>query len=190
MRGLAGDLHVVAHGTGHQVPADPAEFADRDGRIDMHAEAAVDMQAVVKRILQQGAKTFAAFFTALKHQDYPARDFVFNALETLGSTQQHRRVAVMAAGVGNSFHFGHNRLFNAAGVDFRFPDRQGIDVGSQQDRAAFRLIAQESEDAAERDINMLDAEGFQFLADLRNRIFFLIGKFRMLMQVAAVFGNV
>ena len=127
---LAGDCHLEPHGTGHQIAAAPAELADRDGRVNVHAEAAVNLELVVIRILQQGTEAFAAFFPALEHQDNPARDLIFDALEALGSAQQHRRMAVMTAGMGHAFHFGYDRLFPAAGIQFGFLHRQGIDIRS------------------------------------------------------------
>ena len=107
------------------------ELADRQARHVVHAEDAVDAEALHHAFLDHLVAAAAAFLGRLEDDRHRARE-VPRLGEIFRRTQQHGGVAVMAAGV----HLAGNR--GCVGLARGLADRQRVHVGAQARPSARR----------------------------------------------------
>ena len=158
-----GDDEGLRRGHGG-APHDP-ELADRHSRPVVHGVGALDREALEHPVVDHRLRPRAAFLRRLEAEDERAVEFaVFG--EPARRAEQHRRVAVVTAGV-HAARRGRG-IFGAARLD----DRQGVHVGAKQNalvrapRRAFRAV-QDAEDAGLADAfdDLVEAELAQALGD-------------------------
>jgi hypothetical protein len=121
-----GEIELV--GRGHQRPRTQAETARRHAGPVVDAEDGVHRALFEQAVLDHAFGAAAALFGRLENQVHGAVEIAL-ARKVEGRAQQHRGVAVVAAGVHLSF-VGRRM---GEGVDFLH--RQGVHVGAQADRA-------------------------------------------------------
>ena len=102
------------------------ERADRNARTVMHAIDLLDAETVHQPVLDHRNRTGAALFRRLEDHDRSAGE-IPRFGEIAGGAQEHRGVAVMAAGVHQALRFG------SVGQIGRLLDRQRVHVGPQPD---------------------------------------------------------
>ena len=130
---------------GHDRARADRERADRNARTVVHAVDLLDTETVHQPVLDHRGRARAALFGGLEDHDGIAGE-IPRLGEITGSTEQHRGVAVMAAGV---HHAGRLRGVRQIGL---LLDRQRIHVGAQPDHLhvafAGRLVALDDADDA------------------------------------------
>ena len=141
------------------------ERADRDSRTIMHAIDLVDGETVHQPVLDHRGGSRAALFGGLKDHDRIAGE-IPRLGQITGGAEQHRGMAVMAAGVHLARRLG---CIRKTGL---LLDRQRIHVGAKPDHldlaVAGRLAALDDADdagAAEAGRNLVAAEFPQTLCD-------------------------
>jgi hypothetical protein len=121
----------------------------------VHAEHGVAGKALEQLVLEHRLRAAKAFLGRLKDEVHGAVEIARLGKVTRGA-EQHRGVAVMAAGVH------HARLRRLVGYVVRLEDRQRIHVGAQADRDRAVAFAQHADNAGPADAAMhLDAERFE-----------------------------
>ena len=107
------------------------ELADRQARHVVHAEHLVDAEALHHAVLDHLVAAAAAFLGRLEDDRHRAGE-IARLGEIFGGAEQHRGVAVMAAGMHLA---GDGRGVGLAGD---LGDRQRVHVGAQADGAGLR----------------------------------------------------
>ena len=147
VRALAGDLDVEQAAAGHLRAGADGELADLELGPVVHAEDLLAGELVEQPVLHHRLGAAAALLGRLEDEMDGAVE-VARRREILGGAQQHRGVAVMAAGM-------HAALVLAAVIErVVLVHRQGIHVGAQPDGA--RIVA--DPDGAD-DAGLADAGG-------------------------------
>src|SRR3984885_13507605 len=120
-------------------PRGDRELARRQARPVMYAEHRLHGKAFEQPVADHLARTAAAFLGRLKHQINGAVEITLPG-QMAGGGQQHRRVAVVAAGV----HLAgvHARV----GEGVVLADRQRVHVGTQPDRARGAAVTHDADD--------------------------------------------
>ncbi len=132
VRALAGDLDVEQAAARHLRARADGELADVELGPVVHAEDLLAGELLEQPVLDHGLGAATAFLGRLEDEVHRAVE-VARGREVLGGAQQHRRVAVMAAGM-------HAALVLAAMVEgVVLVHRQRIHVGAQPDGA--RIVA-------------------------------------------------
>ncbi len=127
MRALALDLdHQLVHGR-HQRSRTNREAAQRNAGNVVHAVDLIDGETIHQAILDHRRRAGAALFRRLEDDDGVTGE-IAGLGEITRRTQQHRGVAVVAAGMHLARRF---RLVRQIGV---FLDRQRVHIGAQADR--------------------------------------------------------
>ena len=139
------DLDVDGIGRGHDRTGPDRERADRNARTVMHAVDLIDGEAVHQPVLDHRRGAGAALFRRLKDHDRVAGE-IPGLGEIAGRAEQHRGMAVMAAGMHLAGRLGGVRQVG------RLLDRQRIHVGAKPDHLdvalAGRLAALDDADHA------------------------------------------
>ena len=154
------------------------------GRI-VHAVDFLDAEALHQAVLDHRRAAGAALLRRLKH-DHRGAGEVARLGKIFGGAEQHRGVAVMAAGVHLA---GHGGLVRQPG---RLLDRQRVHVGAHADHLAARLVAADDADdagAADARHDLVAAERLELLGDARRRAVDVVLQLRMGMDVVAPFGD-
>ena len=120
------DPDVDGIGRRHDRTGPDRERADRNARTIMHAVDLIDAETVHQPVLDHRGRARAALFGRLEDHDGIAGE-IPRLGEIAGSAEQHRGVAVMAAGVHLARRLGGVRQIGL------FLDRQRIHVGAQPD---------------------------------------------------------
>ena len=146
----------------------------------MHPEHPLGREALQKAVVEHDLGARLALLGRLE-------DEVDGALEgarrrqVLGGTEQHRRVAVVAAGVH------HPRVLRGVREVGRLVNGQGVHVGAQPDRPALApaLPMHDPDDAGAADllVHLVDAERAQLIGDECRRLVLLEGQFGVLVQM-------
>ena len=151
----------------------------------MHAENLLDLEPVHQPVLDHGVGARAALFGRLEDHDRVAGE-IARFGEIAGGAQQHRGVAVMAAGVHLAGVFRGIRQIG------RLLDRQRIHVGAQPDHldvalAGGLLALDDADDAglAEAGRDLVAAEFPQTVGHEGRGAMDVIQQFGMLMDFAA-----
>ena len=121
------DFDGDAVGGCHQRARPQRELAHRKTRIIVHPVDFLDAEAVHQAVLNHGSAAAAALLGRLEDHDRGAGE-VARLGEIMRGTEQHRGMAVVAAGV----HLARRRRL--VGQSGRFLDRQRIHIGAQPDR--------------------------------------------------------
>ena len=184
---LAFDLDRDVIGRRHDRTRADGEFADRQAGQIVHAVDFLDAEAVDQAVLDHGLAAGAALLRRLEDHHRGAVE-IARLGEVLGGAEQHRGVAVVAAGVHLA---GHRRLVRQAG---RLLDRQRIHVGAQPDhlaRSAALAAADDADDAGAADAghHLVAAETLELFRHRRRRAVHVVLQFRMRMHVAAPGGD-
>ena len=147
---------------GHQRPLANREDADRQPRHVVHAVDFLDGEVFHQAVVDHRLGARAAFLGGLEDDDRRARE-VAGAREIARGAEQHRGMAVMAAGV----HLAGNA--GAIGQVGRFLDRQRVHVGAKADGALALALAplDDADDAglADRGPDLVAAELAQTFGD-------------------------
>ncbi len=144
------DLDVVGR-RHHRAGAD-GEFADRQARIIVHAVDFIDAEAAHQAVLDHRQPAAAALLRRLE-DDHGGAGEIACLGQIFGGAEQHRGVAVMAAGM----HLArHRRFVRQAGF---LLERQRVHVGAQPDDLFAGLAAADDAD----DAGPADA-GYDFVA--------------------------
>ena len=165
------------------------ELADRQARIVVHAVDFADPEAVHHAVLDHRLAAGAALFRRLEDDDRGAGE-IARLGEIARGAEQHRGVAVMAAGVHLA---GRRRLVREVGG---FHDRQRIHVGAQPDRlypAVGRLAAMDDADhagPADAGDHLVAAEALELVRHRGRGPVHVVEQFRMRVKVVAPFGDV
>ena len=149
----------------------------------MHAVDLLDAEAVHQAVLDHGEAAGAALLRRLE-DDHRRAGEVAGLGEILRRAEQHRGVAVMAAGVHLA---GHGRL---VGKLVRLLERQGVHVGAQPDHLAARrrrLAADDADHAGAPDAghHLVAAERLELLGDRGGGAVDLVEQLGMGMDIAA-----
>ena len=116
----------IAVGRGHDRTGADRERADRNARAVVHAVDLLDAETLHQPVLDHRGGAGAALLGRLEDHDRVAGE-IPGLGEIARRTEQHRGVAVMAAGV----HLA--RRLGGVGQIGRFLDRQRVHVGAQPD---------------------------------------------------------
>ncbi len=176
-------------GRGHRSAAHDSEFADRHSRPVVDRIGALHGKALEHAVIDHRLRAGAAFFRRLEAED--ERSIERPGLrEMAGRPEQHRRVAVMSAGVHASGRGGG--VFGAA----RLRDRQSVHVGADENapvRARRRALGavQDAENAGLADAfdNLVEPEGAEPLGDQARGARQIVGQLGMTMEIAPPFGQ-
>ena len=151
----------------------------------MHPENLLDAETVHETILDHRGGAGAALFGRLEDHDGIAGE-IAGFGEIARGTEQHRGVAVMAAGVHLAGRPGGVRQIGL------FLDRQRVHVGAQADHPgvalAARLLALDDADhagAAKAGCDLVAAEFAQAVRHERRRVVHVIQQFGIFMDFAA-----
>ena len=157
------DLDVV--GRSHHRARTDGELADRKAGIVVHAVDFVDAEAGDQPVLDHRQTAGAALLRRLEDHHGGAGE-IARLGEIFGGAEQHRGVAVMAAGV----HLArHGRFVRQAGF---LLERQRIHVGAKPDDLVARLAAaDDADDAGPADPgnHFIAAEALELVGDRRRR---------------------
>ncbi len=155
----------------------------------MDGVGALDGKTLEHAVVDHRLRPGAAFLRGLEAEDERAVEFpVFR--EPARCAEQHRRMAVVAAGVHLPRRGGG--IFGAA----RLQDRQGVHVGAQENalvralRRALRAV-QGAEDAGPAHAldDLVEAEGPQALGDDPRRARQIVGQLGVAVEIAPPFGE-
>ena len=144
---------------------------------------------IIKAIVYHRLRARPALLSRLENQHQSPRPLLASGNQGLGGSQQAGNVHVVAAGV-------HDGLVDAVGISHAFLagvreagalfDREGVEIGSQEDRGAFVAVAQDGRDAVAAYAGF-DVEVAGDGAELRDAagggFFFLVGEFRVGVEV-------
>ena len=176
-RGVQRDRHVVAGGQRRAVAQH--EPALRDAGHVVHREDGVAGKALEQALLDHQLCAAGVFLGGLEDQVQRAGE-VDVVREVVRRGEQHRRVAIVAAGVHDAVVRAGPRL--AAG----FLDRQRVHVGAQAEPARAAAARQLADDAGGRQPAVHGvAPGFQPLGDDLRGAVFGQAEFGVAVQVAA-----
>jgi hypothetical protein len=158
------DLRGV--GCRHERPRSEQERAGRYAGMVVHAEDRVAGKALEQSIGDHLLRTavLAGFLGWLEHQVHGARE-VARLRELLRGAEQHRRVAVVAAGVHHAGNSARPRLAGFLG------DGQRVHVGPDRHAAPTIVDLQRADDAIAADVARdfpspaFEARGHQFRCD-------------------------
>ena len=166
-----------------------AELPDRHSRPIVHGIGALDGKPLEHAVVDHRLRPRAAFLGRLEAEDKgPVEVPVVG--EPAGRSEQHRRVAVVAAGVHLSRRDGG--MFGAC----RLQDRERVHVGAQENpllRPLSRTLCamQEAEDAGAADPldYLVKAERAQALGDDAGGAGQLVGQLGVAMEIAPPLGQ-
>ena len=171
-------------GRGHDRTGTDGKGADRNARAVVHAVDLLDAEPVHQSVLDHGGGARTALLGRL--EDY---DRVAGEIPGLGEiprcTQQHRGVAVMAAGMHQA------RRLGGMGQIGRFLDRQRVHVGAKPDHPdlalAGLLALDDADDAglAEAGGDLVAAEFAQAIGDECRSAMDFIEQLGIFMDIAA-----
>ena len=177
------DLDVVGR-RHHRARAD-GELAERNARIIVHAVDFVDAEAADQAVLDHRRGAGAALLGRLENHHGGAGE-IARLGEIFGGAEQHRGVAVMAAGV----HLArHRRFVRQAGF---FLERQRIHVGAQADDLVAGLAAADDADdagAADAGDHLVAAEALELVGDRRRGAVHVVVQFRMGVNIPPPCGD-
>ena len=169
------DLENIV-GCHHRAGTD-GETANRNARDVVHAVHAFDGELLEQPLLDHDAATAFVLFGRLEDEVDRTVE-VLGLREVLGGTQQHHRVAVMAAGM----HLAGNRRLVVELVGLVNVER--IHVGTQADSPLRRPAAQDADHARLGQAAMhFEAERLQLLGDDIGSPHFLEGRLRVAVDV-------
>jgi hypothetical protein len=164
---LAGDGDVEEGAAGGSCGGAGDEFAHRQAGAVVHAEDGIAGETLEQPVLQHFQCAADAFLGRLEDEVDGAVE-VAGFRQVFGGTQQHGRVAVVAAGVHAA------GVLAGMGQSGCLQDRQRVHVGTQADRVLAVAIAQHADHTGFADAAMdLDAPFFQLARDhVRGAVFF------------------
>ena len=178
---MAGDVDGEFVGRGHQRAGPGGEFADRQSRHVVHAVDLLDVPALHQPVVDHRLAAGAAFLGGLE-DDHRRAVEIARLGEVAGRPEEHRGVAVMAAGM----HAPVDR--RGPGLAGGLAERQGVHVGAEPDHlAACRFPpADDADHAGPADAGryLVDAEGAELLGDGRRRAVDLVEDLGVAMEVA------
>ena len=179
------DLDDDSIAAGHDRTGPNGKAADRNARTVVHAVDLLDAETVHQPVLDHRHRTGAALFGRLEDHDRLAGE-IARLGEIPRRTQQHRGMAVMAAGVHQA------RVLGGIGQIGRLLDRQRVHVRPQPDHPdvalADRLVAvDDADDAglAEAGDHLVAAEFPQPLRHQCRSAVHFVQQFGVLMDVPA-----
>ena len=182
---LAFELDRNVIGRRHDRTRADGEFADRQAREIVHAVDFVDAETGDQAVLDHGLGAGAALLGRLEDHHRGAGE-IARLGEIFGGAQQHRGVAVVAAGVHLA---GHRRLVRQAGL---LLERQRVHVGAQPDHLAAGLAAADDADdagAADAGHHLVAAETLELFRHRGRRAVHVVLQLRMGVHVAAPGGD-
>ena len=181
------DRNVI--GRRHDRTRANGEFADRQAWEIVHAINLVNGKTGDQAVLHHGLRAGAALLGRLEDHHRGAGE-IARLGEVFGGSQQHRGVAVVAAGVHLA---GHRRLIRQAGL---LLERQRIHVGAQPHHLAAGLAtglaaADDADDAGAADAghHLVAAEILELFRHRGGRAMHVVLQLRMHMHVAAPGGD-
>ncbi len=171
-----GDLEGA--GAGHHRPRHHRNFADRNAGPVVQAEHGVDREALEQPVLDHHRRAAFGLLGRLEDEGHAAVEIRVGGQPARGA-EQHRRVAVVAAGV----HLpGVPRM---VGELVHLDQRQGIHVGAQADHARRGAGTHDADDAGAGDAAMhLDPVAFELARHQLGGPLLVEGEFRMRVDVA------
>ncbi len=173
-----GDRELV--GGRHDRTGAGRDLAGREAGQVVHPVNLLDLPAIQQPVLDHGLAAAAAFFRGLEDDDGRAVK-VTRLRKIPRGAEQHRRVAVMTAGVHAAFRFRRVRLVGL------FEDRQRIHVGAQADHLAAAVAASANDADHARPAYpgdyFVEAESAQLFGNGRGRPVDLVEDLRVLVQV-------
>ena len=162
-------------GRGHHGTRADREFADRHAGIVVHAENLLDTEAIEQAVPQHRSCARAPLLRRLKNHDGGAGK-IAGVRKIFGGAEQHRGMAVMAAGV----HLPrHGRFVGEVG---RLFDRQRVHVGAQANHLAAGLAAADDANnagSAYPGDHFVAAEGFELVGNGSRRAVHVVKQFRV-----------
>ncbi len=177
------DLDVV--GRRHHRARTDGEFAERQAGIIVHAVDFLDAEAGDQAVLDHRQGAGAALLRRLENHHGGAGK-IARLGEIFGGAEQHRGVAVMAAGV----HLArHGRFVRQAGF---LLERQRVHVGAQADDLVAGLAAaDDADDAGPPDAgnHFVAAEALELVGNRRRGAMHVVLKFRMGVQIPPPCGD-
>ena len=180
-----GDIDVEFIGRGHDGAGANGEGADRNARAVVHAIDLFDAETVHQPVLDHRGGAGPTLLGRLEDHHRIAGE-IARLGEIAGSAQQHRGVAVMAAGVHLAGGLG------GIGQIGRLLDRQRIHVGAQPDHLQFALAGgllalDDADDAgkAETCRHLVAAEFPQAVRHECCGAVYIVKQFGMFMDIAA-----
>ena len=177
------DRNVI--GRGHDRTWADGEFADRQAWEIMHAVDLINGKTGDQPVLHHGLGAGAALLRRLEDHHRGAGE-IARLGEVFGRSQQHRGVAVVAAGVHLA---GHRRLVRQAGL---LLERQRIHVGAQPHHLAAGLAAADDADdpgAADARHDIVAAKTLELFRNRGRRAVHVVEQFRIRMHLAAPGGD-
>ena len=168
-------------GRGHDRTRTSRDEAGGDVRRDVDREGAVRARvAVDEAVLDHAQRAEMAFLARLKHELHRAREAVALRVQQAHGHREHRRVAVVAAGVHLAFFLG------GEGEARVLRHRQRVHVAAQEHRAALlRTLQRDDEAGGRRPVLDLHVEAVQRLAHGFDRAGQMEAKLGMLVDAAA-----
>ena len=174
MAAIPFDLDIDVIGRRHDRAGADRERTERDTRAVVHAINLLDAETVHQAVLDHRCGARAALFGRLEDHDGVAGE-IAGLGEIARCTEQHRGVAIMAAGVHLARRPGGVRQIGL------FLDRQRVHVGAQADHLglalAARLLALDDADhagAAKAGCDFVAAEFAQAVRNERRRVVHVI----------------
>ena len=177
------DRNVV--GRRHDRTRADGEFADREAWKIVHAVDLVDGKAGDQAVFHHGLRAGAALLRRLEDHHRGAGE-IARLGQIFGGSEQHRGVAVVAAGVHLA---GHRRLVRQAGL---LLERQRIHVGAQPNHLGAGLAAtDDADDAGTADAghHLVAAKALEFFRNRRRGAMHVVEQLRMRVHVAAPGGD-
>jgi len=138
--------------------------ADRPGRkpaVDVQHRDGFDLRIVHRAGLDHRQRTARPFFGRLEEQHDAPVQRVARPLQLARSSEQHRRMRVVSAGVHLS------RDLRAAVLARILADRQGVHVGAQAAHMSGQCAADDADHTRCRNATVFDAQRRQFALDDR-----------------------
>ena len=179
------DLDDDGIASGHDRTGPKRERADRNARTVMHAVDLLDAETVHQPVLDHRNRARAALFGRLEDHDRIACE-IAGLGEIARRTQQHRGVAVMAAGVHQALRLGSVRQIG------RLLDRQRVHIRPQPDdlhvTLAGGLVALDDADdagAADTGNDLVAAEFPQTVRHQCRSAVHVVEQFRVFMNIPA-----
>ena len=150
-----------------------------------HMNGKTCVHTVQSALLNHGLGTQSYLLRRLESQFYRAAQFFFHVMKDAGSGQEHRNMAVMAAGMHNALVFA--RIRRPGG----FLNRQGIHISAKQNGLA-GLCALNGDQHTRLQPTGPPGNAYlvQRLFDCLAGVIFLGADFRMLMEIAALFDQI
>ena len=182
---VAIDPDFEAEAAGHGRFAADGDFSRWNIPAHVGGIAGIDVPAafffyIVKEI-GQGARFF---FTLLEHEDDFAVPAVLPLVQQFGGDELHGDVTVVAAGVHDAGGMGPAAALLRQ-VAVAFLDRQGVDIGAQEQGLPRILAVYPAEDAAVLYMAAGDAVFGKLFLNIGHRLRFLTGQLGMFVAAAA-----